>query len=319
MFSNIKLTDNNILNFNIIGLGHHILNSLRRTIIDDIENIGFGFHPKNTIQIIKNTTKMNNQFISHRIALIPVGTNICQKSPFFLQSNDYTFSLNVKSYGPNRYITTDDFNITHYNKNSKLVINNNNIFPHDTTFNTPILIAILRDNEELHVECKLCKGTKLTHASFSPTVVCFFNESSNDTSQPHQSVYHFTIESTGSWYPHNILVEGFRLLLNKISYAIKLIEITKIDNETKYIKFEKETFTLGNIIQEWINTHHVYNCEICYDIENILFLKFYLDKNYNILNLLQSLITYFHKLSYDINQYVSFILNNNNLFSRTNI
>ena len=57
------------------GFDKSIINSIRRTILSDIPTIGFRYVDKNEInslKIIKNTTALHNEFIMHRLSLIPL-------------------------------------------------------------------------------------------------------------------------------------------------------------------------------------------------------------------------------------------------------
>ena len=55
------------------GLNKSIINSLRRVLLSSIPSIGFRTEMNNTdIKILKNTTPLHNEFILHRIAMIPL-------------------------------------------------------------------------------------------------------------------------------------------------------------------------------------------------------------------------------------------------------
>ena len=72
-FKNIKL-DNNKLYFDVYNLNSSICNAIRRIIISEIETIGFRFtfDEDSDIKIIKNTSALHNEFLGHRLSLLPI-------------------------------------------------------------------------------------------------------------------------------------------------------------------------------------------------------------------------------------------------------
>ena len=50
----------------------YLINSIRRIILSDIPNVSFDDKKKDSIQIIKNTSQAHNEFIKHRLSLVPL-------------------------------------------------------------------------------------------------------------------------------------------------------------------------------------------------------------------------------------------------------
>ena len=103
------------LNFELADTDLSIVNSLRRVMITHIPSLVFrGFpHKSNLINIIKNNSKFNNEYLKHRIQCIPIHYSI--ESNFEAMVNKYEVRLNVMNDTNNmRYVTTNDFII--YNK-----------------------------------------------------------------------------------------------------------------------------------------------------------------------------------------------------------
>ena len=74
------------------GLNKSIINSLRRVLLSSIPSVGFRTEMENSdIKILKNTTPLHNEFISHRIGMIPL--YIDPKN----YKKDYLFKLKVES------------------------------------------------------------------------------------------------------------------------------------------------------------------------------------------------------------------------------
>ena len=72
--------EDNLLSIDLIGdkkygFDKSIINSIRRTILSDIPTVGFRFlnDKKNkSMKIIQNNTPLHNEYILHRISLIPL-------------------------------------------------------------------------------------------------------------------------------------------------------------------------------------------------------------------------------------------------------
>lgn len=90
------------------GLNKSIVNSIRRVILSSIPTVGFRTEMDNTdIKIIKNTTSLHNEFLLHRISMIPLYID-----PSTYKRN-YLFKLTVEndSTKPITKITCNDFEI----------------------------------------------------------------------------------------------------------------------------------------------------------------------------------------------------------------
>ena len=77
IFSNFIKTDNNKLSIDITDIDVSILNSIRRTIFTHIPNVGFYFklddhYIDSNMNIISNDSPIHNEFLAHRISLIPI-------------------------------------------------------------------------------------------------------------------------------------------------------------------------------------------------------------------------------------------------------
>jgi DNA-directed RNA polymerase subunit L len=141
-------TNNGELNFELVDTELSIVNSLRRTIITNIDSLVFrGFpHKENLIKISKNNSKFNNEYLKHRIQCIPIHYD--DESNFDAMIKQYDVRLNVSNDTTNiRYVTTHDFVI--YNKvtgqpvTSASNINVRTMFPPDKLSNQYIPICCL--------------------------------------------------------------------------------------------------------------------------------------------------------------------------------
>lgn len=91
----------------IMGLDKSIVNSLRRVLLTSIPSIAFRTEIQSSdIKVVQNDTSLHNEFLIHRISLIPL---YIDPSSYEKQ---YLFYLNVESSdNPITMITADDFNI----------------------------------------------------------------------------------------------------------------------------------------------------------------------------------------------------------------
>ena len=144
MFKLLKNEDN-IYEYLVYDLETEFLNGIRRVLYSKLKS--YSFDIKNTI-IIKNTTNINNEIISHRLSLIPLNVNKSLK-----------YSLNIKNKTNEiKYVYSND--IICEDKN--YTIDNN------------ILLLKLKPDEEIN----LVTSTKIScgedNISYRPFSVCYF-------------------------------------------------------------------------------------------------------------------------------------------------
>ena len=163
-----------------------IVNAIRRVILSEVDNTAIAFDPyieeKSDITFIENTTSLHNEFLGHRISLIPI-----QIEPNEIKTYNremYKFVIQ-KSNTSNEVIdvTTDDITVFDEDGNDVSDETRDIIFPKDTITNDPILVTRLKPNlynnamgEKLHVEFRARVGKAVQHARWSPVSTCtYFN------------------------------------------------------------------------------------------------------------------------------------------------
>ena len=100
---------NNETSFSLNNINNSLANALRRIVISEFKTVGFRYHESSSdIQILKNTTKYHNEYLSHRISMIPLhGTN-----PDTFDIDKYKFVINKKNTSDNVLaITSNDFDV----------------------------------------------------------------------------------------------------------------------------------------------------------------------------------------------------------------
>ena len=101
-----------ILTFKIINVDVSVVNSLRRVILTEIPTLVFrGFpHYSNRINIKKNNTKFNNEYLKHRISCVPIHVN--DDRDFENIKNNYEIRVSVlNTENQTIYVTTKDFRL----------------------------------------------------------------------------------------------------------------------------------------------------------------------------------------------------------------
>ena len=111
------------LSFEVIDADVCIVNSLRRVLLTEVKSLVFrGFpHKDNCINITKNNTKFNNEYIKHRMQCIPIYNN--NPSTFENFVKKYELRLSVSNNTNNLvYVTSKDFVV--YDKSTGKMIEN---------------------------------------------------------------------------------------------------------------------------------------------------------------------------------------------------
>ena len=161
-------------------------NAIRRTILSHIDTLVFrGFpHEENNIDIIKNSTKFNNEYLKQRISCIPIFNDNDVNFENFLQT--YQIIIQEENNSQEQlHITTDSAFLkikdirTQEFKPPEFV---KKYFPPDPISGEYILICILypnynpsnEENEKLHIVAKLDKGTAHENACWNVVHHCAY-------------------------------------------------------------------------------------------------------------------------------------------------
>ena len=278
-FKNLK-EKKNVLEFDASDMSTSVANALRRTILGEIKNVGFLHGEHGTIRVIKNTTGLHNEFLSHRVSMLALKPSefsfeaIRSMEKLGLDDNNeelkkYKFVLKV-SQKDKTWVTTDDFVV--YNED--LLIASDRFFPKDPYSEMPSIITRFPldkkggEPEELHIECypMIMRGKDYT--GFSPTCVSVIF--------PNEIGHHFVVEGIGSIPPKKIVHMAIMSLTHTIDSYLKDLDMIKKEEGQNEMEcdikvepvdtelytginytFENETHTIGNMVQEWI-----YNNEI---------------------------------------------------------
>ena len=176
MFSKLNASSKT-MNFEVNNVDISLLNSLRRTVLSDLPNVGFFFdaniHDDYTTTIISNDTPLHNEFIMHRMSLIPIC--VTEEELANWHEYDYTFKINVtNNTGLLKNVTSGDIQV--FDKNNKQLSNKtvSRLFPRDPVSGDHILITKVNKtkNASFEVTAKAVVKTAKNNASFGMVSRC---------------------------------------------------------------------------------------------------------------------------------------------------
>jgi DNA-directed RNA polymerase subunit L len=161
------------LTFELKNLDLSFVNSLERIIISNIQSVGFNVRPIETSQlkIYKNNTPFENEFISHRIGLIPIHLN-----PDNFDPANYSFVINKENSSKDyMLVSSEDIQVIKLSDNQQLDKSQvRKIFPADplTGGFVPITKIIPWEDKTLdkpgfHCEGRAIISTALVNSAFS--------------------------------------------------------------------------------------------------------------------------------------------------------
>ena len=169
-----------ILTFKVLNVDVSIVNSIRRVILTEIPTLVFrGFpHYSNKINIKKNNTKFNNEYLKHRISCVPIHMN--DEADFENIKNNYEIRVSVVNKdNKTLYVTTKDFIL--FNKQTDKEIKDKHLFIPDAISNDFIPICCLMprisdtdEPEELTMTIEFDVGTAKEDSCWNVVSKCMY-------------------------------------------------------------------------------------------------------------------------------------------------
>lgn len=172
-----------VLTFVVTGMDVATANAVRRTVLTDIPNVAIAFNVEDDdgeddVVIHKNVSSLHNEFLGHRISLLPVCLTEDEVADFTPET--LRFEIHAKNTGQAPLlVTTRD--IVGYDAEQQVLgtERRNQIFPPNPLTRDHILITKLKPNlvqpengEELSVTFRARVGTARRHARWSPVSLC---------------------------------------------------------------------------------------------------------------------------------------------------
>jgi DNA-directed RNA polymerase subunit L len=291
MFRNLSFDDvTNRTSFEIHDIDQSIVNGLRRVVLSELPVLGFQGEPMDeaTITIHKNNGPLHNDFMTHRIGLLPIHFTSAE-----IESDagalQMVFNLHVKNTSDSTVnVTTHDFTIDGRDKSEVY-----RLFPANKITKMPVLLTRLRKGEELDFTARVVKSIGQVHASFSPVSICtmsFIQDPKlaaaatnmldkeraylrNKFGDP--TAFNFALETETGLSVKYIFGKAINVLSDKLDMVateIKNADSTKVTMKelttavdatgaTNVVgvefTFNNEDDTLGNILQSLIHVHNV--------------------------------------------------------------
>lgn len=258
--------------FDIVDIDLAIVNGIRRTILTNIPNLGFQGEDDPTITIHKNTTPLHNEFMSHRISLIPI--HFSEEEVDNFQEDEYIFECALKN-NSSAMLSLTTRHITGKRNDQPLTEKElQRLFPLHPITNNPVLITRLRQGEELSFTAKVIKSTAGNHAAFSPVSLCTLYytpvENSQKTGLEKERDYQknnygdpshirFLLETECALTPQYLVTKAIEILLQKVDNLYsQLPNVKASDNpNTLELTIINENDTLGNILQSLLFNKYV--------------------------------------------------------------
>ena len=240
-------------------INYVIINTLRRTLLADIPC--YAFNPDN-INISKNTSVFNNDYMRNRLENIPI-PKVSNDLDLSQYDKIRKFTRGRKSYETdeddgenfdnldllNFYvektndkdiiisITSDDCEF--YKKGKKI----------KSIYSNPILICKLKPKEEIKISAVVDKGIGLNHSRYSPVSICCYD-------QLNENEFIFKFENRGQFDDLDLLDRCCRILIFRLNSLKDKLSNQKFSKEEHgKIILENEDHTIGNLLSRSLQDH----------------------------------------------------------------
>jgi len=185
------------IRFSFEGVDASFSNAVRRICIAEVPTIAIDL-----VEVIENSSVLCDEFISHRLGLIPLASTLAQELNFPYEMSaeedssktEVQFELIAKGISDQtRDVTSDD-----------LICFDKRVFPskhtthieNSSTAEAGILLVKLRKNQEIQLRCTARKGIGKDHAKWSPVATAVFRY--EPTIELNQAVMN---SLTGKYFP----------------------------------------------------------------------------------------------------------------------
>ena len=268
-----------------------LVNSIRRSLLNHVRSVAMVAEPNksSSIRIIKNTSRLNNQFLSLRLSLIPVCLPPPEHGMEVNVLDRYEIRISKQATEPGiTNLTTNDIRI--YDTKEKGFLPStivNQMFPREivdhpglTHNSNPIMIVPLKgphgekEGESIDIVAKLKVGVGSAHACFVPVCNSTYEIVPIDPEAPSatldsmgkgdKSRFRFTLETVTNRNPEVLFLEGIDEIIRKlvnvrtnVGTAIRSkgkgpnCEI-HMDRGDIVLRFMNEDHTLGTLLQEYL-------------------------------------------------------------------
>ena len=200
LFKNLVKESPSILRFIMEPTTVGYANSLRRTMITDVETIAFRADITETgttsdVLITKNSTPLSNEMLAHRIGLIPIHV----ENPLDWKPEEYAFSLKVSNESSNPLdVVAGDIQVLKRRgaEEEPLLVPNVQFFHPDPVTHDTALLTVLKgklasqEPEMIDLSAIATMGTGRENAAFMPvTSRCAYGYSRDDDPEIKREIF----------------------------------------------------------------------------------------------------------------------------------
>lgn len=184
---NVIENSQSVFRFKLSGVTTNFANTLRRMAINSVPCFAV-----DNVTFYENTSVMFDEYISHRLGLIPMKT----PSKDYDEKDEVIFSLNAE--GPT---TVNSKDLKTSDKNVKVA-------------NDAIPIIKLAEGQTLRLDCKAVMGNGMRSSKFQPGLVTY--QASDDATE-----FEFYVETFGQMPPAEIISKTLNIITANIKEAHK--------------------------------------------------------------------------------------------------
>jgi DNA-directed RNA polymerase alpha subunit len=277
-FSKKVKRDGNKLSFLAHDIDVSIANAIRRIGLSELPTVALDYDPTGAsgnehVMINKNTCALHNEFLMHRISLVPF--HFTEEEIAEYEPGRYIFKL-VKDNKSTAIVNVTTRDITIHDADGKAYASAfvQRVLPSNSATGDHILLTKLKPGEEVDLQFTLRKGVGAEHARWCPVSQFSYSfvekepikhlsvldaERSYDKNKwGEPTTILITVESECAIGPESIIQRSFEILINKVSElrnAVKKREESKCIvkawnvNNMYDVKMINEGHTLGNVLQ----------------------------------------------------------------------
>ncbi len=248
------------LNFNGKDVNHIILNTIRRTILEDIPC--YGFNVKN-ISISKNSSVYNNDYMRNRIENFPIfsvdaGLNLEEYNT--LRKYTRGRKLDVEQVNEEEEEEEEESDVTIYCK----VSNSDELIKSVTSedmefylkgkkvksyFPNPILLIKLKKDEEFEFSAKSDKGIAMNHSRYATVGMCCYEMNKDND-------FTLKVEPRGQINMVDIFDRAFEIIKYRLNLIMTKVMKTKFTNDNHgKIVLNNEDHTYGTVLAKGLQEH----------------------------------------------------------------
>lgn len=181
-FDNFKIDTDKKVEFSIRNVDVSIVNSIRRTIQSNVQNVAFFFDAKSVnnpdIEIIQNDSPLHNEFLSQRLSMIPI--HFTKDAIDNWNRDAYSFEIDQQNHTYSfMNITSEHITVKRLDGTQLSNEEREKLFPKNPFTKHYILITKLPPNTSKHtpaikIYLKASLGCGEKHSCFSPTSTCTY-------------------------------------------------------------------------------------------------------------------------------------------------